>query len=149
MLRPRHPFFIGVSIFLKSFSYNYLKSNIFLNFFLDESHNHNDVGNFILFQNGHPVLIDIGVGTYTAQTFNAHRYELFYMQSEYHNCPTINNVAQHAGSQYSSHNVSFVEHANNGGIHFSADIAKAYPTEAHVKQWIRSFDFDRNTNQSK
>ena len=28
-----------------------------------ESHNHNDVGNFIVYRNGKPVLIDVGVGT--------------------------------------------------------------------------------------
>src|SRR5581483_5025075 len=31
----------------------------------DESHNHNDVGNFIVYYNGLPVLIDVGRGTYT------------------------------------------------------------------------------------
>ena len=34
-----------------------------------ESHNHNDVSNFVLFQNGHSVVIDIGVGTDTCNSF--------------------------------------------------------------------------------
>ena len=28
-----------------------------------ESHNHNDVGNFIVFLNGKPVIVDVGVET--------------------------------------------------------------------------------------
>ncbi len=39
-----------------------------------ESHNHNDVGNFIVYYNGQPVIIDAGVGAYTAKTFSAERY---------------------------------------------------------------------------
>ncbi|MCG8499689.1 MAG: heparinase II/III-family protein, partial [Firmicutes bacterium] len=51
----------------------------------DKSHNHNDVGNFVLYYNGYPVFIDVGVGTYTAKTFSNKRYEIWTMQSEYHN----------------------------------------------------------------
>ena len=36
-----------------------------------ESHNHNDVGNFIVYSDGRPLLIDVGVGTYTSKTFSA------------------------------------------------------------------------------
>ncbi len=36
-----------------------------------ESHNHNDVGNFIVYYDGQPVIIDAGVGAYTAKTFSA------------------------------------------------------------------------------
>src|SRR5262249_26245768 len=35
-----------------------------------ESHNHNDVGDFIVYANGDPVIIDVGSGTYTARTFS-------------------------------------------------------------------------------
>jgi len=35
-----------------------------------ESHNHNDVGNFIVYADGYPALIDVGVETYTAKTFS-------------------------------------------------------------------------------
>ncbi|CAG2183336.1 unnamed protein product, partial [Oppiella nova] len=54
----------------------------------DESHNHNDVGNFVLYVNGLPALIDIGVGTYTKDTFGPHRYDIWTMQSQWHNTPT-------------------------------------------------------------
>lgn len=62
--------------------------------FNDESHNHNDVGTFSLYLNGRPILIDAGVGTYTRQTFSGERYSIWTMQSDYHNVPMINGVAQ-------------------------------------------------------
>ena len=57
-----------------------------------ESHNHNDVGNFVVFSSGEPLLIDVGVETYSAKTFSSRRYEIWTMQSGYHNCPTVNGV---------------------------------------------------------
>jgi len=70
-----------------------------------ESHNHNDIGNFIVFANGQPMLIDAGVGTYTAATFGANRYSIWTMQSAYHNLPTVNGIMQQAGA--SSPRVTF------------------------------------------
>lgn len=65
-----------------------------------ESHNHNDVGNFIVYADGSPLLIDIGVETYTAKTFSSNRYDIWTMQSQYHNLPTINGVQQKDGREY-------------------------------------------------
>lgn len=107
-----------------------------------ESHNHNDVGNFIVYYNGEPVLIDVGVGTYTAQTFSGGRYGIWTMQSGYHNLPKINGTDQKDGKQYKARNVSY---KNNGKrVSFSLDIARAYPEEAKVESWIRTFRFERN-----
>jgi hypothetical protein len=36
----------------------------------NESHNHNDVGSFTLYDNTTPVLVDVGIGTYTRDTFD-------------------------------------------------------------------------------
>jgi len=108
-----------------------------------ESHNHNDVGNFIVYANGKPVIIDAGVGTYTAQTFSSTRYEIWNMQSQWHNCPVINGVMQMNGKEFSASHVLF-EKKNNEVI-VSMDVSKAYPSEAFVKKWERRFLF----NQSK
>ena len=45
----------------------------------DDSHNHNDVGSFILFKQGAPFIIDIGVETYSKKTFSPERYEIWTM----------------------------------------------------------------------
>jgi hypothetical protein len=55
-----------------------------------ESHNHNDVGDFIIYADGAPVIIDAGKGTYMAITFSKNRYTLWYNTSPYHNVPLVN-----------------------------------------------------------
>ncbi|WP_029232377.1 heparinase II/III domain-containing protein [Butyrivibrio sp. VCB2006] len=54
-----------------------------------DSHNHNDVGSFTIYKNGRPFVIDLGVETYTQKTFSDRRYELWTMQSQFHNVPTF------------------------------------------------------------
>ena len=109
-----------------------------------ESHNHNDVGNFVVYLDGNPVLIDVGVENYTAKTFSALRYEIWTMQSAFHNLPTINGVMQAAGRQYEARDVGF--HADDASAEFSADLAAAYPQEAGVEKWRRSVRLDRAAN---
>src|SRR2546429_4762493 len=106
-----------------------------------QSHNHSDVGNFIVYGDGKPVLIDVGVETYSAKTFSAQRYEIRTMQSAYHNLPTINGVMQGAGREFQAKDVSFNETANR--VTFSADIAAAYPAAAAVNRWQRRGSLDR------
>ncbi|CAG2181885.1 unnamed protein product, partial [Oppiella nova] len=108
----------------------------------DESHNHNDVGNFVLYVNGLPALIDVGVGNYDKDTFGPHRYDIWTMQSQWHNTPTINGVQQKAGAQYVAKNVTY----NKTSAEFEADIAGAYPKEAQVKSWVRKLTFNREAN---
>lgn len=101
----------------------------------DESHNHNDAGSFSLWIKNTPILIDAGVGTYTRQTFSSERYSIWTMQSNYHNLPMINGVAQKYGRQYKATEVKY----NKKGNSFSANIATAYPAEAKVDKWTRNY----------
>lgn len=105
-----------------------------------ESHNHNDVGNFIIYVNGEPAIVDIGVGTYTRQTFSKDRYKIFTMQSAWHNLPVINGIMQHQGGKFQAKDVQFQKNKNK--ISLSMDIAGAYPKEAGVKSWIRTITFN-------
>lgn len=107
-----------------------------------ESHNHNDVGNFIIYVNGQPAIIDIGVGTYTRETFSRDRYKIFTMQSAWHNLPTINGIMQKEGIKYRASNVQYSDHG--GDVHLSMNIAGAYPPEAGVRSWVRSLDFKQD-----
>ena len=106
--------------------------------FNNESHNHNDAGTFSLYVNTIPVFIDAGVGTYTKQTFSKDRYTIWTMQSDYHNLPMINGVSQKFGQEYKATNVT----CNEKKRIFSADIATAYPAEAKVKNWNRTYALD-------
>lgn len=101
----------------------------------NESHNHNDVGTFILYADSEPLLLDAGVGTYTRQTFSSQRYAIWSMQSDYHNLPKINGASQRQGAGYRAAGVE----ADPRRRTFSLDIAGAYPAEAGVRSWRREY----------
>jgi hypothetical protein len=111
----------------------------------DESHNHNDVGNFVVYHDGKPVLIDVGVETYTAKTFSSQRYEIWTMQSAYHNLPTIGGVMQRDGREFQARDVR--HRADSGAAELSLDIAKAYPPETGLESWRRTLRLDRARNE--
>ncbi|HTX26243.1 MAG TPA: heparinase II/III family protein [Streptosporangiaceae bacterium] len=70
-----------------------------------EGHNHNDVGPFIVALDGRPVLIDVGVGLYTRQTFGPDRYEIWTMQSSWHDVPEVDGAAQESGREHAARRV--------------------------------------------
>ena len=100
-----------------------------------ESHNHNDVGDFIIYLDGKPMIVDAGRGNYTARTFSSKRYELWFTQSEYHNLPIINGFGQKAGLEFTAKNVNRVSNAKESML--TMDIASAYPAEAGIQSWNR------------
>ena len=106
-----------------------------------ESHNHNDIGSCLMYFDGKPCLVDAGRETYVAKTFSPRRYEIWTMQSGYHNLPVINGVEQKDGAAFKAKNVSFK--ATSGTVTFSVDIAGAYPGEAKVESWVRSYTLKR------
>ena len=105
-----------------------------------ESHNHNDVGSFIVYTpllhegtgEVRPLFIDPAVGEYTAKTFSNDRYSIWTMQSQYHNLPQINGIDQKDGKEYAAKVISH----KDGQL--TLDIAGAYPAEAAVKSWKRT-----------
>lgn len=106
-----------------------------------ESHNHNDAGSFVMYYNGQPVLIDVGREKYTAKTFGSGRYKIWAMQSQYHNLPRINGVDQSPGKDFKAYNTTFQNHKNRAV--FSTDISSAYPKEAAVGSWIRTYTLEK------
>lgn len=106
-----------------------------------ESHNHNDVGNFIVFADGEPVVIDIGVETYTAKTFSNQRYEIWTMQSAWHSLPTIDGVMQGAGREFEATDVSY--RADDRAAEFSLNLVRAYPPDAGIVSWKRTLRLER------
>ncbi|HBL74828.1 MAG: heparinase [Bacteroidetes bacterium GWF2_42_66] len=110
----------------------------------DESHNHNDVGNYVVYYNGFPLIIDVGSGTYTAKTFSPRRYEIWSNRSDYHNLPTINGFSQKEGPQYKAAQVSFT--SNSSFAQLSLNLAKAYPAEAGIIGLERTIRLNRGKN---
>jgi hypothetical protein len=106
-----------------------------------ESHNHNDVGSFIVALDGRPLLIDVGVGVYTRQTFGPQRYEIWTMQSSWHNVPEVDGVQQAAGREHAARRVQRL--LGPGAAELSMDLAGAYPAEAGIRSWRRTIRLDR------
>lgn len=100
-----------------------------------DGHNHNDVGSVILYKDGHPVLIDVGVETYTAKTFSRQRYDIWTMQSAYHNLPTFEGIGQQDGEQFAAREVDV--QLNEDSATIEMDLAGAYPTQAGVRSYRR------------
>lgn len=98
-----------------------------------ESHNHNDVGTFILCRNGEPAVVDAGNMVYTARTFSKERYTLWNVQSEWHNLPMIGGLGQRDGTEYAARNAACTPDG------MEMNLEAAYDRAAGVKSLRRSF----------
>lgn len=101
-----------------------------------ESHNHNDIGQFVVYLDGRPIIVDPGVETYTRKTFSEQRYDIWTMQSAYHNLPTIHGVQQHEGGKFAAREVAYTTDERAASL--TLDLCAAYPPEAHVARWQRT-----------
>lgn len=102
----------------------------------DESHNHNDVGTFMVYADGMPEIVDMGNKVYTAATFGPKRYQLDNTRSMNHNVPLIGNTEQHAGREYAARDV----YADEKGIRMV--ISNAYPEEAELDRLVREWKME-------
>ena len=108
----------------------------------NESHNHNDVGSFIVYHNGLPVIIDAGPQSYNLRTFGEDRYSMWNTQSTYHSAPTINGEMQQVGAEFAAAAVEY--DVNDAVARLSMDIAGAYPDAAAVHSWKREVELIRD-----
>ncbi|MBQ1217839.1 MAG: heparinase II/III family protein [Clostridia bacterium] len=119
----------------------------------NESHNHNDVGSFMVYYDGAPVLVDPGCGVYTKDTFSGRRYTIWTMQSGWHNLPLFNQTEQMNGKQFCADRFEVAEKTTH------VSFADAYPKEAGLSaaerrisicedgvSWVDSFRFSRDGN---
>ena len=97
-----------------------------------ESHNHNDVGSFLVMANGDMQIVDAGNMIYTAKTFSDRRYELWNCRAAYHNVPMIGGYEQQVGREYAAKDVACLPEG------MQLDMAAAYPAEAGVQACRRT-----------
>lgn len=100
------------------------------------SHGHNDAGSFILYRDGTPVFLDIGVESYTKKTFSPQRYEIWTMRSDWHNLPTIGGAVQQNGAAFGCTDVEWTFGASESRV--SMELAGAYPGGAVVFSYRRT-----------
>lgn len=107
-----------------------------------ESHNHNDIGNFMVYKDGAPFLVDSGPMAYSALTFHEDtRYTLWTNISEYHNLPKVNGYNQHEGREFCAKDVDY--RTNEETTYFSLDISDAYEADAGIETWVRTIELDK------
>lgn len=100
-----------------------------------DSHNHNDTGSFTIYKDGLPLFIDVGVESYTKKTFSPQRYEIWTMQSSYHNLPAINGRMQSDGEHYGAADVHWQMGSQECSIEM--EFSGAYPKEAGLISYRR------------
>ena len=88
------------------------------------SHNHNDIGSFLLAYDEKEGPTDLGSGEYTRQYFGPERFSILCNGSQGHSVPIIGGNFQKDGRQYKAADISFEK--CNGEVRFAGDIAGAY-----------------------
>lgn len=96
-----------------------------------ENHNHNDLGSFAVAVDGVPLLADFGRATYTAQTFSAARYDLWYVTSGWHSTPVPFGREQLPGDEWRA-----PVHVLDDG--WRIDLRCAYPWPGDGDSWVRT-----------
>lgn len=99
-------------------------------------HGHNDTGSFIIYKENKPLFIDVGVESYTQKTFSDKRYEIWTMQSAYHNLPTFNGEMQQNGIRFEAHDVH--TRMEDSYCEIQMNLEKTYGTEANLLSYERT-----------
>lgn len=108
-----------------------------------EHHNHNDVGSFVVAAGGVPVIVDAGRPTYTRQTFGPQRYDIWTMQSGWHNVPVIGGIEQEAGAEFAA---SAVEVSiGDDTTTLAMELSGAYPGDG--ASWRRRVRLERGAGR--
>ena len=103
-----------------------------------DSHNHNDTGSITVYKDGKPFLIDIGVESYTKKTFSPQRYEIWTMQSAWHNLLTFDGIQQLPGAEYAARDVRTTKTSITG------ELAGAYPPIEGLTTYRRAVQLTEN-----
>jgi hypothetical protein len=105
-----------------------------------ESHNHNDLGQFILMLAGEPLIVDLGSPEYSRDTFSANRFNSIITNSFGHNVPSFSGLGQCYGREFATRAVEFQE--DGSSLRFTLDLAGAYPAELELKYCRRTLQLD-------
>ncbi|MBE6532631.1 MAG: hypothetical protein E7676_03865 [Ruminococcaceae bacterium] len=101
-----------------------------------ESHNHNDIASFTLYDADKPILVDVGIDTYTGFHFRPEtRYTVVrWTRTQYHNLPLVNGEEQSPGREFYADSFSVQE--DRAEVSF----AKAYSADAGIEGLTRTLE---------
>ena len=103
-----------------------------------EMHNHNDVGCFVVYYNGKPVIVDPSHGSYDNGFFGPTRYDRWFMKSSYHSIPNVDGIEQKDGAAFASSD----EVCDKENQTVTMNLAGAFPKDAGVKRMQRTCKLD-------
>ena len=102
-----------------------------------ESHNHNDTGNYIIYKNEVPFIVDVGNRCYDSSTFSGKRYDIWVNKSNYHNLPIVSGMGQESGKE---HCATAIEYNENS---ISFELKKTYEC-VFIDSYCRKLEINRN-----
>ena len=112
-----------------------------------ESHNHNDVGSFILSHNNRQIFVDLGSGAYCSDYHGEKRYTFFHPSSWSHNVPYFGEAAQDGEKRDrvvidydEATKTAKYEFANAYGLDYVRKIERSFVLEEKELTLIDEFD---------
>lgn len=107
------------------------------------SHNHNDLGSFVVHSDGVPVIVDVGRSVYTRQNFggNEERYGLWWNAGRGHDVLMINGIEQPPGGMYRSDVVEVCTEETRHSVIY--ELRGAYPGFCGLESWRRQAVLER------
>jgi len=106
-----------------------------------ESHNHNDLGSFVVHYQGESLLTDLGSPTYDRDYFSEQRYDYLVARSLGHSVPYVNGCEQAAGADRSATVVA----PDGERQSFTVDVAGGYPEAAGLEALRRTVAVEAGT----
>ena len=104
-----------------------------------ESHNHNDVGQFVIAKNGRFIVLDLGSATYDKKTFSKQRYENYPQSGLSHNPLVFNGIPQEAGNGHAS---LFEVDGDENAFTCRLEISGCYPADLCLLSYYRTLTYD-------
>lgn len=108
-----------------------------------EGHNHNDVGQFSIYLNGRPIIVDPGIFSYSRKTFSDERYTLWWISGQGHNASSVNGNWQQPGEAHKAKLLRIDTRPEQPSVVF--ELSGIYPESAGVAEYVRSFGIDRKS----
>ena len=105
----------------------------------NESHGHNDVGQFIIGKNGLFPILDLGSGTYDKSTFSVDRYKNYPQSGLSHNPLVFDGIPQEEGIAIAQ---NFKVTGDADAFTCTMEISGSYPKSLGLLSYVRSFSFD-------
>ncbi len=104
------------------------------------SHNHNDIGSFVVVEKGRALILDPGAEVYTRQTFGPKRYDGDFLNSWGHSVPVVDGTLQATGGE--ARGVVTEKSFSEDEDIFALDLKSAYPAPT-LRRLARRFAYRR------